>query len=228
MEQLEIMNVYPYSSPIILNDQVFVQNGGQTGTFTSAQRQAAYVIAEQQMTSHIGTFLLPTIVTGTFPYQQRITTDYGYVHQVYSVSILSQDLRSTACNLHSSSACVNIWSDTFAYLDLGCISLACDCYVSVPYQIQVAYQAGLPTGVASQPAMLLALTMAAQISLNEMAYPSQNEGTGDIGIEEFSSLGYREKRVKLVRNAFGSSAKANKIGQLVNSTIKLARPATVL
>lgn len=221
------MNVYPYTSPIILNDQIFVSNGGQTGTFTVAQRQAAYLIAEQQATNHVGTFLLPTIVTGTFPYQARIITDYGYVHQVYAVNILSRNPYNSTCVLDSTSACVNIWSDTYAYLDMGCISYACDCHTHLPYQVQIAYRAGLSTGTANQPAFLLALTMAAQISLNEMAYPSQNEGTGDIGIEEFSSLGYREKRVKMVRNAFGSSAKANKIGQLINSTVKRALPTVM-
>jgi hypothetical protein len=95
----------------------------------------------------------------------------------------------------------------------------------------VVYEAGLPTGVASQPAVLLALTMAATISLNEMIFPSANESTGDIGIKEFTSMGYSgysEKRVDMQRNTFGSSAKAVKIGQLLSSTIRRARPKLFL
>lgn len=222
------MNVYPYTSPIILNDDIFVANGGQTGSFTAAQRQSAYLIAEQQATSYIGTFLLPTIVTGTFPNIPRIATDYGYVSEVYAVSVFSKDNSSSRLILTSDNACGYIWNDTYAYIDTGCLFTACGCSSKFPYLINVAYKAGLPTGTANQPAVLLALTIAAQLSLNEMAYPSQNEGTGDIGIQEFSSMGYSEKRVRLGRTAFGSSAKANKAAQLIRSTIKLARPSMVL
>lgn len=219
------MDIYPYNSPIILNDSIFVANGGQTGTSIPAQRQSAYLIAEQQATSYIGAFLLPTIVTGTFPYAPRIVTDHGYVSQILSVSALSID-NLQSCTLKSSSACAYMWSDTFGYLDVSCFLSSCGCFVNqLPYQIQIAYQSGLPTGTANQPGILLALAIAAQISLNEMVYPSQNEGTGDIGIEEFNSMDYREKRVKMGRTAFGSSAKAYKAAQLIRSTLHLARPS---
>ena len=223
-----MIHVYPHSSPIILNDSIFTLNGGQTGSFTQAQRNAAYQIAEQQATTFLNTFLLPTTVTGTFGYSPRIVTDYGYVSQVLGVNILSKDSYTT-CALQSDSGCVFVWEDTFGYLDVSCLMSYCNCsnYV-VPYQVQVAYQAGLPTGVATQPAVLLALTMAASISLNEMIYPSQNEGTGDIGVQEFSSMGYSEKRKPLKNNAFGSSAKAQKIAQLLSSTITPARRALLL
>lgn len=223
-----MIHVYPYNSPIILNDVVFTQYGGQTGTFTSAQRSAAYLIAEQQATTFLNAFLLPTTLTGTWGYASRIVTDYGYVSEIKAVNILSKN-SINSCTLQQDSGCVFVWEDTFGYLDVGCLLNYCNCtnYL-VPYRVQVAYQSGLPTGVANQPAMLLALTMAATISLNEMTYPSQNEGTGDIGIESFSSLGYSEKRVALGRNAFGTSAKAQKIANLLQSTVKPARPALML
>ena len=167
-------------------------------------------------------------MTGTWGQAPRIVTDYGYVSEIKAVHILSKN-SATACTLQSDSGCVFVWDDTFGYLDVWCLQNQCHCnnWV-VPYQIQIAYTAGLPTGVANQPAMLLALTMAAQISLNEMIYPSQNEGTGDIGIKEFISLDYREYRVDLKNTAFGNSAKANKIAQLIRSTVKPARPALLL
>lgn len=222
------MQVYPYATPLILNTNLFVQYGGQTGSFSQAQLTSAYVIAEQQATTHLHTPLLPTIVTGTFGYAPRIVTDYGYVHRVLSVNLLSRD-SFTECTLQSDSGCVFIWEDTFGYLDVGCLMNHCHCNRwIVPYQAQVAYEAGLPTGVASQPAMLLALTMAAQISLNEMTYPSQNEGVGDIGIESFSSLDYSEKRKALKNTAFGNSAKANKIASLISQTVRPARPTLLL
>jgi hypothetical protein len=218
------MQIYPFNSPIILNDSIFLAYGGQSGTFSNQQRQAAYLIAEQQASTHLHTLLLPTIVTGTFGYDKRIVTDYGFVNQVYSVGILSKDSYLN-CNLQSDSGCVFVWEDTFGYLDVGCITSQCGCGYPIPYQIQVSYQAGLPTGVANQPAVLLALTMAATISLNEMTFPSQNEGVGDIGIESFGSLDYSEKRKALKNTVFGSSAKAQKIVSLLNGVIRPARVA---
>lgn len=223
------MILYPYSTPLILNDSIFVANGGQTGTFSAAQRQSAYIIAEQQATNYIGTFLLPTIVTGTYPIASRITTDYGYVHQIYNVTVFSKTSDPSRCSLNSNDGCGYIWDDTFGYIDVQCLMNSCGCgSLPYPYQTQISYQAGLPTGTANQPAMLLALTMAAQLSLNEMIYPSQNEGTGDIGISEFHSMGYSEKRVPMGRTAFGTSAKAYKIAQLIRSTVRLARRTLVL
>ena len=222
------MIVYPHQTAIILENSIFLQYGGQSGTHTQAQLDAAYRIAEQQATSYLGTFLLPTIVTGTFGYAPRIVTDYGYVSQILGVNILSKD-NWTNCTLRSDNGCVFVWQDTYGYLDVSCLVSYCNCAgLVIPYQVQVVYQAGLPTGVANQPAVLLALTMAAQISLNEMSFPSANETTGDVGVQEFSSMGYSEKRVALKANSFGNSAKANKVGQLLGSVIKRARPTLIL
>jgi hypothetical protein len=223
-----MMQVYPHSSPIILNTDTFVAYGGQTGSFGPAQLAAAYLIAEKQATAFLNTFLLPTVVTGTFGYAPRIATDYGYVHEILSVKILSKD-SYTDCTLQSTNGCVFVWDDTFGYLDVGCIISSCNCgNVLVPYQIQSAYRAGLPTGVANQPDVLLALTMAATISLNEMIYPSQNEGVGDIGIQEFRSLDYSEVRKTLKNTVFGNSAKAQKIAGLLAAAVKPARQVLML
>lgn len=222
------MQIYPHNSALILNDSIFVEYGGQTGSFTAAQRSNAYRIAEQQASKYIGTLLLPTIVTGTFGYEPRIVTDYGYVHQIYSVGILSKN-NFTTCALESNSGCAFVWEDTFGYLDVSCLINYCNCTGPiVPYQIQAAYQAGLPTGTANQPGILLALTMAATIALNEMIFPSQNESTGDIGLESYSSLDYQEKRVKARRTVFGTSAKAEKIANLIDGVVRKARPALLL
>lgn len=221
------MNIYPYQTAIILNDSIFVENGGQTGTWTATQRQNAYRIAEQQATKYIGTLLLPTIVTGTWGYASRIVTDYGYIHQIYSVNFLSIS-SPTATVLTSNTGYAWVKEDTFGYVDIVGLLGSCGCFTGIPYQVQIAYQAGLPTGVATQPASLLALTMAAQISLNEMIFPSQNEGVGDIGISEFSSLDYREKRVPMRRTVFGTSAKAEKIANLFDGVVRKARPTLLL
>lgn len=220
------MIVYPHTSPIILNDTVFNMYGGQISVFSQQQRNAAYQIAEQQTTSYIGTFLLPTIVTGTYGYGGMVTTDYGYVHQIYSVNTLSL---GGSCAISSNSGCAWIYNDTYAYVNTSCLSSTYNCgFGGVPYQVQLSYQAGLPTGTANQPPVLLALTMAATISLNEMIFPSMNEGTGDVGITEFASMDYRETRKKWKNTVFGASAKAAKIASLLDGSIKKARPALML
>jgi hypothetical protein len=221
------VNIYPYQSAIILNDSIFVENGGQTGTWTATQRQNAYQIAEHQASNYIGTLLLPTVVTGTWGYAGRIVTDYGYVHQIYSVNFLTiNSLATSVLTSNTGYAWTN--ESTFGYVDVVGLLGYCGCFTGIPYQVQLAYQAGLPTGVASQPSVLLALTMAAQISLNEMIFPSQNESTGDIGVKSYSSLDYREERVKMRRTVFGTSAKAEKIANLLDGAVKKARPALLL
>ncbi len=220
------MQLYPHNAPIILNTNTFVLYGGQTGSYSETQLRLAYQIAEQQASTFLHTLLLPAIVTGTFGYSPRIVTDYGYVHRVLGVNCLTRD-SWTNCTITEKSGCVFIWEDTFGYLDVSCVMGACGCSPAGVSQVQVVYEAGLPTGVANQPAVLLALTMAATISLNEMIFPSANESTGDIGIKEFTSMGYSgysEKRRATAPNSFGTSAKAAKIAQLISSTIKRARP----
>lgn len=218
------MQEYPYSSAQILSDAVFLNYGGESGTSTAGQRNAAYFIAEHQMTSHIGTLLIPTNVTGTFSAAYRpVITDYGHVN--YVTSILVNTIQPCNCSLVANNGCVLIRNDSFGYLDVNYILSNCGCNSSnYPYNISLAYNAGYPTGTSMQPDMLLGLTIAAQINLNEMDnHTLHNEGAYDIGVQRFNSLGYSEERVKLGHNAFGSSAAAQKIANLVKGYVR--RPA---
>jgi len=211
--------VYPHSSPIILTDSVYVAYGGHTGTSVATQRAACYLIAEKQMSSHIGTFLLPTIVTGTFPWPggQHLVLPYSHIISIPNVTVLTQESLVT-CELDESSGCAFLWDDTYGFIDVRQVASCCSCCGSgYPYQVRVVMNAGLPTGTASQADMLLALTLAAEINLNRIIDRSANEGAGDIGIEEFSNLGYREKRIGLKRTAFGNSATANEVALLTNT-----------
>jgi len=235
------MQIYPFSSPIILDDTIFANYGGAVGTFTADQRQNSYLLAEMQVSKYIGTLLLPHSVTGTFAYagRRRVITDYGYVNSILDVSILSKNLLATSCNLDSDSGCAYIYEDTFGYLDVHQTLYACRCspyyqypgaYKS-PYQFQIAYNAGLPTGTANQPGILEALTIMAQIDLNEKnpGDAGMNESTGDIGLTQFSDLGYRgytEKRKEssMPNTILGSSPKSNYAAKIIRATIRLARP----
>lgn len=230
------MQIYQFQNPIILNDQIFSLYGGKTGTFSQAQLQISYQMAEQQTVAYIGTFLLPTIVTGVYgavmPSTQRIATDYGYVHRVLGVNILTEKITySAGAELLTSRGGAFIYEDTFGYIDIYRLQSICGCPYggNFPYQYQVAYEAGLPTGVATLPLMLQAMTMAAQIHLNEM-YPGivgMNESIGDVGIQEYESFGYHERRTAhaLVKTSFGGSAQTSKIASLIKTCVKLARKA---
>lgn len=235
------MQNYPFSSPIILNDDIFSQFGGQgTGTFPSATLQAAYQMAEIQVTDYIGAPLLPIAVTGTYPFmhQNRIATDYGYVSQLLGVSILTKQ-NCNDCGLTiNSNACGYVYQDTYGYVDFRQLATVCGWswwgfpyspYVLTyaPYQIQFAYITGLPTGTASQPTILRALTIVAQTNLNDM-FPGvvgQNESVGAVGIQEYHSLDYFEKRAEhaLIKTALGDDAMSQRAKKLIDSTVKRAR-----
>lgn len=241
------MVIYPFSAPIILTDSIYTSYGGQTGTSTAAQRQAAYLIAEKQATKYIGAPLLPVNVTGTFQYanQPRIVTDYGYVNSINNVQIVSQNVFSFQCQLTQSPGCAFIANDTYGYLDVQILlpTATLISYYSIPYpafppvmpflqnynqpyNFVVSYNCGLPTGTATQSDMLLALTLAAQINLNLMIDQSALSGEGDVGIDGFSVLDYTERRHKasIKRTAFGSSAMANKIANLIDGSVVKCRP----
>lgn len=224
------MKVYPYNYPLILTDEIFEQLGGQTDNTVPVQRAIAYQLAEQQATSHIGTFLLPTIVTGVYDYQYGdtyVATDYGYVHKIMWARVLNA-FGQELFVITGTQTYAAIREDTYGYLWVRDALVRYGCPINQPYQFQFVYEAGLPTGTANQPGPLLGLTIAAQISLSEMNFPFSNEGAGDVGITEFSSLGYSEKRKLWKNTAFGSSPRAAKAAQLFDSTIKKARRAVML
>ncbi len=214
------MQQYPYYSPLVLTDSVFIQFGGRTGTSTLAQRQAAYLLAEEQMTEHLNAFLVPTVVTGTYMWNggNPFQTDYGYILQVKQVTISDLNFYNS-CQVNTASGCAIIRDAVDGYIDLH-RALTCGGYNLsylgfAPYSVQVVYESGLSSGTVTQPSMLAALTIAAQINLNEWDVSLSNEGVGDIGIQNFSNQGYSETRVKLGKNTFGSSALSQRAARLV-------------
>lgn len=240
------MITYPYDAPIILTDAIFSMYGGQAYSSVPAQRNAAYLIAEKQTTRFINTFLLPTTVTGTYNYQNqpRIATDYGFVHRIDAVYILSQNFFTATCDLLSNPGCALIADDGFGYVDIQTLlpTATLISYYAIPYpafppvfpflanylqpyQFQITYNAGLPTGTANQSDVLLALTMAAQINLNLMVNQPMLAGEADVGIDSFSAIDYRETRhsSSIKRTVFGSSATANKIADLLSGAIHIVR-----
>lgn len=176
------------------------------------------------MEQEIGTLLLPETVTGTFEFNYDMPRRYQMPHDrlisVDAVTILSQE-SCCNCTLLESSGCAYIVDREYGYIDVkqlsNCLASACN-WVQFPYQAQIAYTAGLPTGTAAlDPRLHLALTIVADILLFEIVDPPANEGgPGDPGVNEFVNMGYGEKRVPLLRTVFGNSARANKAKQLVS------------
>jgi hypothetical protein len=211
---------YPHNSAVILTDAIYTDYGGHTGTSTSGQRKAAYLIAEKQMTSHINTFLVPTTVTGTYVYTPThpVITDYSHINAIMGVVLLYGN--TCDCSLDEISGCAFIMDDTYGYIYpslFGYSQCSCRAAYGNPDFVRVAYNAGYSSGTVYQADMLLALTMLAEINLNEIIDPGANEGTGDIGVQEFQNQQYSEKRYPLGKNAFGTSARAQKVANLVLS-----------
>lgn len=202
---------FPYNSPQILTDEAFIQYGGQTGTSTVAQRQAAYLMGEDQMTEHLSSFLLPTITTGTIFWRQGFAeTEFGHIQRILLASatkINSLDPLETETVTGS----VLIRNAEYGYIDLVFPNY---CNPKL-YTVSIVYESGLATGTSTSPMMLQALSIAAQINLNEMDSSLSNESTADIGVQRYSNQSYTEERVKLGRTAFGNSALAQRAARLV-------------
>jgi len=210
-------DIYPYSSPIILTEDIFQEYGGVLESTTPAQRNVAFVVSEQFVTDDIGTLLLPTIVTGTYSFSPTILTDYGYVNRVILVRFLDteEDIYYTISG--TANVYASLRNDTYGVVDIHSMWGNCQCATSLhpfPYQVQIVYEAGLPTGTANNPKVLLALTTAADMVLNQIEGYG-NEADGLVGVDEFKNQDYSEKRHQLRETAFGSSARAQFISNLL-------------
>jgi hypothetical protein len=211
--------IYPYSSPIILTEDIFQEYGGVLESTTPAQRNVAFVVSEQFVTYDIGTFLLPTIITGTYYYDHvhaPVITDYSYVNQVIMVRFLDTQERIYYSVSGTANVYASLRNDTYGIVDIHHVFGDCRCGTSLqpyPYQVQIVYEAGLPTGTANNPQVLLALTTVADMVLNQIEGYG-NEADGLVGIDEFKNQDYSEKRHMLTERIYGSSARAQFVSRL--------------
>ena len=215
---------YPYSSPIILTDAIFIAYGGHTGTTTTAQRNAAYLISEMLATEEVGSFFLPTTITGThIPDSSPLTLDYGYVNAVNLVRFIDEEDTVYWSQAGTDNYYVSIRGNgKRGQIDIDYLVAHCNCCSAgqYPYKVQVVYNAGLQSGTSYHPDVLLALTTYADITINEIIGYG-NEAPGDIGVQEFSNQQYKESRVALLRTTFGTSARAQFATKLLNRLRKL-------
>lgn len=209
---------YPYYNPIVLTDQIFSDYGGDITKGNSNQRKAAFRIAEIQATEDLGTFLLPTRVTGTYPYFQSnpIITEHGYINNVEVIRFIDteEDIYYTITGT------ANVYASV-QQADRGVIDIHywlgnCQCHSAArpyPYQVQIVYIAGLSSGTSYQADVLLALTTYADIILNEIVGYG-NEAPGDVRVDSFNNQQYSERRT-LKNTSFGGSPRANFASRLL-------------
>jgi len=216
---------FPYSNPIILTDAIYIAYGGHTGTTVDAQRNAAFLIAEMAATEDIGSFLLPTVFTGTYSpdYGEPLMLSHGYVNSVNVVRFIDEKDYIYWSQEGTANYYVSIRGDgKRGILDIDYLIAHCNCCTAsqLPYKVQVVYNAGLQSGTSYHPDVLLALTTYADIIVNELIGYG-NEAPGDIGVQEFSNQQYKESRVALLRTQFGTSARAQFASKLLTRLRKL-------
>ena len=218
--------IYPFTEAQILTDDLFVAYGGRTGTTTEFQRGAAYFIAEKWMSKAIGTLPVEATVTGTYYYPlhgSSLVLDYTYVWEVHEVRFI--DTKGT--NYYTITGTANYHAalrnkergilDVFAVLGY-CRAGGSYGWEYAPYQFEIPFSAGLPTGTYTSPDFLLGLTQASQIALDEMVGWG---GEAFSGITEFKNQEYMEKRLTPIMTAFGASPKAQFINSLISDLIRL-------
>lgn len=214
------MMFYPYTSPIILTDAIFQTYIGNVNlaASTPAQRQIAYVLAEDVISADIESFLLPTVVTGTYTYKPYVLLDHAYIQEVYSVKFLDNEGTIYWAASGTMNQYYRLQDDVYGVVDLDYVFATCSSCTpgTYPYQVQIAYRAGLPTGTANQPKILMALCKYTELALNEILGYG-NEGVADIGITRFSNQQYSETRMKMINTSFGNSATAQFIHRMLDS-----------
>ena len=215
---------FHHLAPVILTDEMFaLYTPGLTVSGSVAQRQAAYMIAEQRMVEDgLLTPLLPTQISGTFnfPYPYNvIMLPHVYVRSLDAITAYGYK-GGANCEMTELAACGRV-RNYLGYIDTrivaGYYAGACGARTR-PQYYDVTYTAGLSTGTAAQDARLhMALSMLARIELLEMVDPGALEGGGgNIGVQSYSVPGYSETRTKLEDTPFGSSPLSNKAWNLVS------------
>lgn len=222
------MEGYIHASPVILTDELWAKFTSECLTSgTSDQRQAAFTTAESMMIEHIKSYLLPTIVTGTYKWPavpESVVLPMKNVRSVDRVYVNSLDGDCT-CDLTANEGCAIIRNDTMAYIDVRVLSWTataqCGCghYSKWLYNMEITTTSGLSTGTAACDTRLhQALAMVANEVLIEMVDPGLSAGgPGAPGVKGFSALGYSEtfNEKSLKETGLGNSAVANRAAKLV-------------
>lgn len=209
--------MYLVTGTTILTDDIFLAyGGGESGTGTASQRQAAYQMAETFAAQEIGTPLVPQSFTSIFSWwpQSRLQLPHKRVQSVTTVTALHEIY--CGCEVLELSACALIVDADNGVIDLrecgvggiaGCACAWAQGYRGMARRVEITYIAGIPNGLAAAYAgVLQGLTIAADLALQQILDCAPD---GDPMITSFSDSGYSETRQGLMMTAFGGSARAN-------------------
>ena len=217
--------LYPYDDPQVLTDDLYVAYGGATGSSTVVERQLAYTLAEEWVAEHNNTPPILTIITGSFYYPQHgnsLQLDWAYLDNIKEFRFIDtkgETYHTIEGTANTYAAIRNKWRSTIDVFMWhgncqGCGGL------SIPYQYEIVYEAGLPGSMSASKKMLWAYTEAAQIILYEVLGYG-NETPGLVGVKEFRNQQYSEKRMGMVNTVFGASPKAQLIRKILAGVRKL-------
>lgn len=224
------MQTWVHLAPVILTDALYFLSVPADQSFvtgTNAQRQIAYLAAEQAIIQEIGAPLLPTSITGTFMWPElqgtnTIILPHKWINSIGRVNVLYGG-GTGVCGLQNAEGCFRI-RDEIGYVDTHCVRHACsvNCGTALTdddYQVQITYTAGLPTGIAANDTSLhMALAIVAEEILKEIVDPGANPGgPGAPGVVNWSTLGYSEtpNPASLFMTAMGASARMNFANRLI-------------
>lgn len=225
---------WQHLSPVILTDEVFFKYQPDivfTGSF--AMREFAYLMAEQQVIEHLGAPLLPTTMTGTYMLQEhygRLRLEYGWLESVQAVRMHTRD--GCDCDLTTHDGCSVVLDSRDGIILPIRTSTSwnayCNCYQPrSALFVDVAFTAGLPTGIAADDTSLhAALSITAKRWMDEIYDPAALEGgAGNPGIKSYNALGYSETRNEVAKTVFGQTAIGNMVIQMLRH---LRRPQRAL
>lgn len=200
---------YFYTEPNILTDDIFQTYNGDISNSSYDLRKNCYVIAEQVVAEHLETYLVPTVVTGSYSYRYgTLNLDHVYINSINSVAFFDSD----GNEIYSTTTIpIGFFDDRYGYVEIPKLSVGIFFNAK---KIQLVYNCGLPNDVSTNPLFLMALCETAKIFINELLGYG-NESIGDVGVQDFSNQQYSEQRVKLLRTDFGTSAKAQMIHKML-------------
>lgn len=195
----------------LLDVATFVGYGGQTGSANEAQLEAAFQVAESQLGTLLGTPFPVETITGSYlvPMHGVMSLGNTYVHSIVGAQFVSPT--GTAEVLLEVGEYVYLVNGVKGLVSIDALKFTKLAEVAL---LRVTYTAGIDTGtLLDDVRAMLGLTLAAQLVLNEIV--ARGSGEVEVGVKEYTSMKYTEKRVSLQKTVFGSSATANYIVSLL-------------
>lgn len=210
----------------ILDDATYVEYGGWTGTSTVNQRLIAYQIADEQVAFHLGTYLEPTEITGSFiwPYPDtRLRLPESDLISVKQVLGLYDNYKGETQYATGSAYVLNQANSVIQLIPPAYPPTFLNFRRGIPDRLQLVYEVGLPSGEAtSNFSFLKALTDIASMHLKQIVDPSEAQGgEGDPGLKSWSDSGYSETRVEPKKSSLGNNAKAEYAARLLRPKRKM-------